>query len=104
MKEKSLTMLSLIILVCGLTVTIYAQGVLKLNQSSPAQIVAARKFAMKIAGANVGDIREKIKAGNIKGAAPNAGSIAALATFLPLVYKEEYPDAYSMGAFKKQAY
>ncbi len=89
MKEKSLTMLSLIILVCGLTVTIYAQGVLKLNQSSPAQIVAARKFAIKIAGVNVGGIREKIK----------AGSIAALATFLPWVYKEEYPDAYSMGGF-----
>jgi hypothetical protein len=100
MKKKPLTIVSLIILACVIAATIYAQGVLKPSPSSPEEVVAARKFAMRIIGANVGDIRGKIKAGNIKGTAANAGSIAALATFLPLVYKEEYRDVYPMKGSK----
>jgi cytochrome c553 len=100
MKKKPLTIVSLIILACVIAATIYAQGVLKPSPSSPEEVVAARKFAMRMIGANVGDIRGKIKAGNIKGTAANAGSIAALATFLPLVYKEEYRDVYPMKGSK----
>ncbi len=98
--KKPLIILSLIILVCAIAVAIYAQGVLKPSPSSPEEVVTARKFAMRIIGANVGDIRGKIKDGNIKGVAANAGSIAALATFLPLVYKEEYRDVYPMKGSK----
>nr|NIO19678.1 hypothetical protein [Candidatus Aenigmarchaeota archaeon] len=100
MKKKGLAILSLIASVSVIAVTIYAQGVLKQTQSSPEQVVAARKFAMRIIGANVREIRGKIKAGNINGVGANAGSIAALATFLPLVYKETYPDVYPVKGSK----
>lgn len=100
MKKKPLTILSLSILVCAIAATIYAQGVLKPSPSSPEEVVAARKFAMRALAANVGDIRENVKAGNIKGVGANAGSIAALATFLPLVYKEEYRDVYPVKGSK----
>jgi hypothetical protein len=100
MKKKPLTIVSLCILVSVIAATIYAQGVLKPSPSSPEEVVEARKFAMRMIGANAGDIRGKIKAGNIKGVAANAGSIAALATFLPLVYKEEYRDVYPMKGSK----
>ncbi|NIO21173.1 MAG: hypothetical protein GTN76_10635, partial [Candidatus Aenigmarchaeota archaeon] len=94
MKRKPLTILGLVILVSVIAGLIHAQGVLKPSPSSPEEVVEARKFAMRMIGANVGDIRGKIKTGNIKGIAANAGSIAALGTFLPLVYKEEYRDVY----------
>jgi cytochrome c556 len=100
MKKKPLTIVSLIILACVIAATIYAQGVLKQGQSSPEQVVAARKFAMRTMAANAGEIRGKIKAENIKGVAANARSIAALATFLPLVYNEKYRDVYPVAGSK----
>lgn len=101
MKMKTVTMLSLILLICMIAATIYAQGVLSsTSQKSPGQAVAVRKFAMRAFGANFGDIRGKIKAGNIKGIAANASSIAALATFLPLVFDERYPGVYPVKGSK----
>ncbi len=100
MKKRTITMLSLVIMVCLTAATIYSQGVLKGSKSSPAHVVAVRKFAMKTMGANVGDIRGKIGAGNIKGIGANAGSIAALATFLPLVYQDPYGDVYPVAGSK----
>ncbi len=100
MKRKALMILSLIVLVCMMAVTIDAQGVLKPNQRSPEQVVAARKFAMGAMGANAGDLKGKIKTGNIKGIAANAASIAALATFLPLVYEDTYPQVYPVKGSK----
>ncbi len=100
MKRKALMILSLIVLVCMMAVTIDAQGVLKPNQRSPEQVVAARKFAMGAMGANAGDLKGKIKTGNIKGIAANAASIAALATFLPLVYQETYSQVYPVKGSK----
>ncbi len=97
MSKRRLTVLSMIVLGWLAVGTIYAQGVLKPSPSSPDEVVAARKFAMRAIGANVGEIREKIKAGNIKEITANAASIAALATFLPLVYKEEYSDVYPVA-------
>lgn len=98
--KKPLVILSFTILACVTGATIFAQGVLKPSPSSPEEVVAARKFAMRAIAANVGDIRENVKAGDMKGAAANAGSIAALATFLPLVYKEEYRDVYPVKGSK----
>ncbi len=98
--KKRLSVLSLMILVCLIATTIFAQGVLKSGPSSPAEVVSARKFAMKIMGANVQDIREKIKGGNIKEIGTNAGSIASLAIFMPLFYKEEYRDVYPVKGSK----
>jgi len=94
MKRKALLILSLIVLICMIAATIYAQGVLKSSQKAPEQVVAARKFAMGAMGANAGDLKGKIKTGNIKGIAANAVSIAALATFLPLVYEDTYSQVY----------
>jgi cytochrome c556 len=100
MREKSLIILSSIVLVLVVSASIFAQTVLKKGQNSPSQIVAARKFAMRMLGANVGDLSGKIKAGNMKGVAVNAGSIASLATFFPLVYKETYADVYPVSGSK----
>ncbi len=102
MKRKALTILSLIVSVsvCLIAAKIYAQGVLKPGHRSPEQVVAARKFAMGALAADVGDLDGKIKAGNIKGVAANAKSIAALATFLPLVYEKTYPEVYPVKGSK----
>ncbi len=100
MKRKALMILGSIVLGCVIAATIYAQGVLKPNQKSPEQVVAARKFAMGAMGANVGDLKEKIKTGNIKGVAANASSIAAVATFLPLAYEETYSQVYPVEGSK----
>ena len=100
MKKRTLLVLGLIVFACMITATIYAQGVLKPNAKTPEQVVAARKFAMGALGANFGDLTGKIEAGNIKGVAANAKSIAALATFLPLVYEEIYPEVYPVKGSK----
>lgn len=98
--KKLLSALSLMILVSSIAAAISAQGVLRSNPSSPTEAVTARKFAMKIMGANVQEIREKVKAGNIKEIGSNAGSIAALAIFMPTVYKEGYRDVYPVKGSK----
>ena len=100
MKKKVLTSLSLTILVCFISAMVYAQGVLKSGQRSPEQVVSARKFAMGALAANAGDIDAKIRAGNIKGVATHATSIASLATFLPLVYEKTYPEVYPVKGSK----
>ena len=100
MKRKALMILGLIVLGCVIAATIYAQGVLKPNQRSPEQVVVARKFAMRAMGADVGDLKGKIKTGNIKGVAANASSIAAVATFLPLAYEETYSQVYPVEGSK----
>lgn len=100
MKQRAFLILGLVVLACVIAATISAQGVLKPHQKSPEQVVAARIFAMRALGANFGDLSGKIKAGNIKGVAANAKSIAALATFIPLVYEETYPEVYPVKGSK----
>ncbi len=100
MNKKRLMILGSIILVFALATTIYAQTVLKAGQNSPSQIVAARKFAMRMLGANARDLTGKIKGGNLKGIGANAGSIAALATFLPLVFQETHSSVYPVQGSK----
>ena len=55
---------------------------------------------MRMFGANVGDLTSKIQDGNLKGVTANAGSIAALATFLPLAYQETYAGVYPLEGSK----
>ena len=100
MHEKGLIILSSIILILVVSASIFAQTVLREGQNSPSQIVSARKFAMRMLGANVGDLTAKIKQGNFKGVAANAGNISALATFLPLAYQETHADVYPVEGSK----
>ena len=100
MNKIILTGLSLVVLVCFIFAIVYAQGVLKPGQRSAEQVVLARKFAMGALAANAGDLGAKIKAGNIKGVVTHATSVAALATFLPLVYEKTYPEVYPVKGSK----
>jgi len=100
MHVKGLIILCSVFLVLVISASIFAQTVLREGQNSPSQIVSARKFAMKMLGANVGDLTRKIKEGNLKGVAANAGSIAALATFLPVAYQETHADVYPVQGSK----
>jgi stalled ribosome alternative rescue factor ArfA len=56
--------------------------------------VQARKYLMKIITANMGDMTNKLKAGNIQDIQVNAGSIAAMTIVLPPLYREKYEQAY----------
>jgi cytochrome c556 len=100
MHVKGLIILCSVFLVLVISASIFAQTVLREGQNSPSEIVSARKFAMKMLGANVGDLTGKIKEGNLKGVAANAGSIAALATFLPVAYQETHADVYPVQGSK----
>ena len=100
MKKQSLWILCSLALIFVIVATIHAQGVLKESGNTPEQVVSARKFAMRALGSNVGDLRSKIKSGNIKGIAANARSLAALATFLPWSYKEAYTNVYPVKGSK----
>ncbi len=100
MKKQPLLILCSLALIFVIVATIHAQGVLKESGNTPEQVVSARKYAMRVLGSNVGDLRAKIKSGNIKGVAANAGSLAALATYLPLSYKEEYTKVYPVKGSK----
>ena len=92
-------------LICGLVgllvlatgTLIFAQmgmGVLKGDMSDPAQVVSARKEFMHAIQGNMGDLNNKLKAGHIKDMAANGTSIAALATALPVLFKETYKEVY----------
>ncbi len=100
MHEKGLIILSSVVLILVISASIFAQTILKEGQNSPSQIVAARKFAMRMLGANVRDLTGKIKGGNLNGIGANAGSIAALATFLPLVFQETHSSVYPVQGSK----
>ena len=100
MKSKLMFLFGAMALVFVISATLYAQGVLKSSGSTPVQVVSARKFAMRALGANVGDLRAKIKAGNVKGVSANARSIAALATLFPPTYRETYADVYPVKGSK----
>ncbi len=79
---------------------VFAADVLLPGSSSPAQVVAARKYAMAVIGGLVGDIKAKVGAGSVKAAAASARAIASLATFLPLVFQETYAEVYPVQGSK----
>jgi hypothetical protein len=92
------------VLVVGLLGTaagqVFAADVLLPGSSAPAQVVAARKYAMGAIGGLVGDIKAKIAAGGIKAITASARAMASLATFLPLVYDETYAEVYPVEGSK----
>ncbi len=79
---------------------VFATDVLLPASSAPAQVVAARKYAMATIGGLVGDIKAKISAGSIKAVTASARAIASLATFLPLVFNETYAEVYPVEGSK----
>ena len=78
----------------------YVQSVLKTDMGDASQVVATRKFLMQAVRGNMIDMNQKLKAGNIKDAALNGTSIAALATLLPPLYKEVHKDLYPFEGSK----
>jgi cytochrome c556 len=72
----------------------FANSVLKTDMSDPAQVVSARKGFMQAIRGNMIDLNNKLKAGDIENMAANGGNIAALATVLPVLYKDTYKDVY----------
>ncbi len=79
---------------------VFAADVLLPGSSAPAQVVAARKYAMAAIGGLAGDIKAKIGAGGIKAVSASARAIASLATFLPLVFSETYAEVYPVEGSK----
>ena len=79
---------------------LFATDVLLPGSSAPAQVVAARKYAMFAIGGLVGDIRAKIGAGSIKAVSASGRAMASLATFLPLVFQETYAEVYPVEGSK----
>jgi hypothetical protein len=77
-----------------------ATDVLLPGSSAPAQVVAARKYAMVAIGGLVGDIKAKIGAGSLKAVSASARAMASLATFLPLVFNETYAELYPVEGSK----
>ncbi len=100
MKKNLLISLSLIVLVCVISAMAYAQGVLTSQQGSAEQVVSVRKFVMRVLASNAGDIGAKINAGKIREIVTPATSIAALATFLPLVYDKTHSEVYPVTGSK----
>ena len=78
----------------------FAMGVLKSDMSDPAQVVAVRKGFMQAIKGNMVDINKKLKAGNIEDTSVDGGNIAALATVLPVLYKETYKEVYPVKGSK----
>ena len=97
-KALSITILALALL--GAAVELFATDVLLPSQSSPAQVVAARKYAMMSIGGLVGDIKAKIGAGSVKAVSASARAMASLATFIPLVFKDTYAEVYPVEGSK----
>lgn len=78
----------------------YAEGVLKTDMGEAAQVVMVRKGCMEALKGNMIDINKKLKAGHIQDVAVNGGNIAALASVLPVLYKETYKDVYPFKGSK----
>lgn len=78
----------------------YAQSVLKTDMSDAAQVVTARKLLMQAVRGNMGDMNNKLKAGNIKDMATNGTDIAALAVVLPPLFKDVHKDLYPFEGSK----
>jgi cytochrome c556 len=78
----------------------YAEGVLKADMGEPAQVVMVRKGLMEAIKGNMIDINKKLKAAHIQDIAANGGNIAALASVLPVLYKETYKEVYPFKGSK----
>ncbi len=88
------------LLLCLAAGTLAALDVVVPGQATPAQVVAARKFAMMANAMNAGDLNAKLSAGNIKAMAADAQSMASVGAFLPVAFAEAYPEVYPVAGSK----
>lgn len=84
----------------------YATSVLKTDMSDGLQVVIARKFLMEAVKENMVEVNKKITGENVREAAVNGETIAAVATVLPPLFKETHQAVYPIkdsGSFYKGA-
>lgn len=99
--KKAVTVAILAVVLLGAAAAqLFATDVLLPSGSAPAQVVAARKYAMVCIGGLVGDIKAKIGAGSVKAVSASARAVASIATFLPLVFNETYAEVYPVEGSK----
>ena len=80
--------------------TVFAGDVLLPGSNNPKQTVSVRQFVMQALNGDVSDLLNKVQAVDIKGVSANAKSVAALASFLPLLYGETHRNEYPIPAKK----
>jgi cytochrome c556 len=102
--HKRLVILGLVVFFVLTTGTLlyahFANAVLKTDMSDPAQVVSARKGLMQAIRGNMIDINKKMKAGKIEDISADGANVAAIATVLPVFYKETYKDVYPVKGSK----
>jgi hypothetical protein len=79
-------------------VGLFALDVIKPGQGSPAAYVLARKAAMATNISNFIDMSAKLTAGDIKGIAADANSMAVIMALVPAAFGDVYLDAYPVGS------
>ena len=72
-----------------------ADNVLDTQLKSAHDIVATRKFVMKLFVENLQDMGKKLSGPNAADGSVNAGSIQAFAEVLPPLFRAEYKEAYA---------
>jgi cytochrome c556 len=100
MNKRIVLALGAALLLCFAAGTLMAIDIVVPGQATPAQVVAARKFAMMANAVNAGDLSAKLTAGNIKAMAANARALAALGAYFPVAFAEAYPEAYPVAGSK----
>ena len=98
-RRMNILFLSLVV-VTVMVSTVFAADVLLPGSNSPKQVVSVRQFVMQAMSGDVNDLLNKVQAGDIKGVSANARSLAALASFLPLLYGETHRNEYPVPAKK----
>ena len=79
-------------------VGLFALDVIKPGQGSPASYVLVRKAAMATNISNFVDMSSKLTAGDIKGIAADANSMAVIMALVPAAFGDVYLDAYPAGS------
>ncbi len=84
--------------------SIWGDGVVPADMSSPKDIVHARKALMMAIKTNMDDATLKLKQGNIKDIQANALAVDVMARVIPPLYREVHKEVYSgEGNFFKGA-
>ena len=100
MNRRINILFSSLVVVTLMVSTVFAGDVLLPGSNSPKQVVLLRQFVMQAMNGDVSDLLNKVKADDIKGVSANARSLAALASFLPLLYGETHQNEYPIPAKK----
>jgi hypothetical protein len=88
------------VFLCTCVLAAFAIDSLLPNDSTPLQIVVARKAAMQGNNALSGDARAKLAAGTIKAISADAKGMIAISAMLPHVFTDTYSSAYPVGTSK----